>query len=333
MTQRLRRATAQAALAILGALLLLVGPNAAQAALASDVAMVWSQQTATATYGTEWDTTLSMQGVYCSGFVDSRCVVTVAYSGPQRGSFTIDAYDSRSETPSHATAILYSGLVANGAPLPAGTYRFSASFSALGSTGSTTSDFVLTIAPAKVGTDLRTALDPQNSRNAVVTALLTGDYVSSIGGQANGPAMPAGTWHVIVKDSSGVSVLSRDVPKDAGAAPNVNVYWTGVSSQSYSVSAAFEPASAAAGNFEITGAENSKFVPAAAPTPSPTRTSSALAVAPVHASAPTAPAWAVGLVGLIVVLLAVAIIVVSLRIHRPTAQPDEIPEEAPDATL
>jgi hypothetical protein len=321
MTHLAARRLAGAGLVAVASTVLLLSPLATGPARADGAVVTFKDTATTVPYGATWDNPITVTGSPCySPGCDTA--LTISYTGAKKGSLTTGVY----QTSTYGTLSSWLGSGLLDSPLPVGTYHFSASYSNHGYAGSTTNDFVLTVTPAAIGTDLRVGLDALDSHNAVITAVLTGDYISTIGIEAGGPPLPAGIWHVDAKDATGGVVLTQDIQRKAGGAPSVNVYWLNVTAQAYNVSASFTPDPAVARDFTMTNAQSTKFAPLASDVPVPSPTPTAAAPGTTRGTS-TTPLWSAAAVGVVVLLLALGILIVSLRLRSRSAATAEPPTE------
>lgn len=158
-----------------------------------------------------------------------------------------------------ATGALYSNYDTR--PLNAGTYSFTITVDAMyfdaHYLGATPTPAVLTITPAKLGTEVRVVPDPSNPANAIISARLTGRFVEEHSSSEfeGSPLSPAGSWSITLTDSTGAKALERTVDRVAGDDTlATSIYWDEAEpGEQYTASATFTP-SATPANFEVTPA-------------------------------------------------------------------------------
>jgi hypothetical protein len=294
------------------ALALVTAPFLAGAAFA-DVAFADTSQTVS--FGSSWGTQINLNSLPCT-YCSLQGTVTFSYTGPHQGTGTLTPFQSSgSDT---ATAYLSSYSLDQGATqLTPGKYVFSISFALYGQNAAGSNHYELTITPAAIGTDLRVVSDPQNPQNAVISSMLTGDYVNSIGGESDGPPLPAGTWHLAVQDASSKTVFTQDSPQSAGGPPYISTYWIGVTGGPYTASASFAVDSTSASNFSVSGASNLKFAPNQPSTiPSPRPSAPSKAVNTAHVT--TVPLWTLLVGAVLVIALILGALLSWVRSRRET---------------
>jgi hypothetical protein len=311
---RMRRVVGRAVAVGLLGVALMTQPLVASAASA-DVRFQDSSQSVR--YGTDWGTQIELSDVPC-GFCTSSSVIGFSYTGPQKGSGTVPTYmPGLSSTV--ATAYLGSYALNQGATiLPVGKYVFTIQYQYAGPPIPGSNTYTLTISSAPIGTDLRVVSDPANPHNAVVSAMLTGDYVTSIGGESGGPPLPAGTWHLNVQSADKKTAFTQDVTQSASGPTFISRYWTGVGDGPYTATAAFTMVPESAGNFTVSNAEDIKFAPVA-PTSgaSPTPSGSPRPAVAIESSGP--PMWTLGAAGVLLIVILAGAIFASVRLRRKVA--------------
>ena len=173
----------------------------------------------------------------------------------------------------------------------------------------------LKISAAVLSTNLLMQTDPQNSRNAVISASLAGPYIDEINNGDDFWKIPAGTWHIAVKDQTGATAFTKDVTTSVGLVSFVNLYWANVpAGGTFTGSATFTPTGSAGANFAITPAANATLTTqptsSASPTPGPTD-----APADTQLTGAAIPLWLLTL--LILVGLSAAVLLVVAIVRRP----------------
>jgi hypothetical protein len=221
-------------------------------------------------------------------------------------------------------ATAYVGPSIDHAPLDVGTYEVSVSARSqwYGVVYSGTSaPSALTITPAPLTTDVRMIADPNSPGNAVVSVSLVGEFINNLAPAeiaAENPSLavlPAGTWRVVVKDSSGTPVLDTSIDQSAGGRPATTVYWTGTPDGQYTAEGSFTPVAESASNLAIEPATPFPYTSPVEQRPQPVPDVPGPEPEPIPTSStPTVPVWSIAGAGLIVLGLAVAIIVMLIRL-------------------
>lgn len=216
------------------------------------------------------------------------------------------------------------------APLNAGTYSFviSGSYTDGGDTysGETSPAASLTIEKAKLGIELRVVADPTNSDSSIVSARFTGRFVDEYQSSffPSSALSPAGVWHITVTDENGEIATERSVERSAGDdVLATSFYWPDAEpGVQYTASAEFVASGPSAGNFDITGAADFSYtgVETARPTPSSTATGKPDVSLP-EAAEFGLPLWAVVLIGVLIIGLAVLVTILSVRASRRSGTP------------
>jgi hypothetical protein len=141
--------------------------------------------------------------------------------------------------------------------LGVGTHSLSVSFSGGAATATSSTPAVVTITATAILATTTISPDPNNSQNAIITSQLSGPYIDQLPtcqceGQ-DGYLMPAGTWKLTVTDSSGKTVLTKQLDQPANGLPTFVNYWQGVPvGQTFSAESTFTVAGTAAANFALT---------------------------------------------------------------------------------
>lgn len=246
----------------------------------------------------------SIDGIYSSTNFYGSAQEATAYVSPSIDHSPLDvgAY----EVSVSATSELY-GLVYSGASAPA----------------------TLTITPAPLTTDVRMIADPNSPGNAVVSVSLVGEFINNLVPAeiaAKNPSLavlPAGTWRVVVKDSSGTPVLDTSIDQSAGGRPATTVYWTGTPDRQYTAEGSFTPVAESASNLAIAPATPFPYTSPAEQRPQPVPEVPGPEPEPISTSSTsTVPVWSIAGAGLIALGLAAAIIVMLIRLggaRRATA--------------
>jgi hypothetical protein len=142
--------------------------------------------------------------------------------------------------------------------LGVGVHSISLSFQdGLGPINTTTTPVSVTITPAAISENTTIAPDPNNSQNAIITSQLSGQYVDQLPScqceAQNGYVLPAGTWKLIVTDSSGKTVLAKQFDQPANGLPTYVNYWPSVpAGETFSAQSTFTVSGSAASNFALT---------------------------------------------------------------------------------
>lgn len=270
-------------------------------------------------YGESWGAPISLTDLPCNACPGAA--LQYSYTGTAKGTGTIPFYQS---APYTGSAQLGDYLLDQGKPLPPGTYRFTLAF-VYGATVQGSNSFQLTVAPAPIGTDLRVIPDPGNRDNAVVTVMLTGDYIEAMGGDGGGPPLPAGEWHIVIQDERGKTAFHDDVAQPKEGPPYLSAYWSGVGSGPYAATTSFEFDAASAAFFSVTAAKGTPFVPLAAPTSSASSQPAGSTAAPPAASVPL---WTLLVAGLAVLGLLLSALLTARR-QRGMTRRDETAEPDP----
>ncbi|MGV8885105.1 MAG: hypothetical protein ACOH1T_05890 [Microbacteriaceae bacterium] len=205
--------------------------------------------------------------------------------------------------------------------LDAGDYSFKLRIEQQASQKATTdAPAKLTIAPAKLATQLRVDADPSSPSNVIVTVLATGRFVKEIDYSRSGysPMMPAGTWTVTAKDSNGDVAFSEDFTQEEGTQSSFSAYWAGApAATTYTFDGDFTPDAAVAGNFSVEpAAAVSLSTPVADAVVVPGDGEKPTAPIAVVSADPSLPIWAIVTLIILIITLAVATAVLAIRMRR-----------------
>ena len=211
------------------------------------------------------------------------------------------------------------------APLKAGNYTFTVSgtFTDGSDTysGETSPAASLTVEKARLGIELRIVPDSASSDSAIVSARFTGRFVDEYQSSfyPSSALSPAGVWHITITDENGEIATESSVERSAGDdVLATSFYWTDAEpGVQYTASAEFVASGPSADNFAITGAADVAYTVTAVtePTPSSTATGKPDVSLP-DASEFGLPLWAVVLIGVLIIGLAVLVTILSVRASR-----------------
>jgi hypothetical protein len=238
----------------------------------------------------------SIDGIYSTTNFYGGAQEATAYVGPSMDHAPLDvgAYEVSVSARSESYGVVYSGASA-----PA----------------------TLTITPAPLTTDVRMIADPNSPGNAVVSVSLVGEFINNLAPAeiaAENPSiavLPAGTWHVVVKDSSGTPVLDKSIDQSAGGRPATTMYWSGTPDGQYNAEGSFTPVAESASNLAIAPATPFPYTSPAEQRPQPVPDVPGPEPEPVPTSStPTVPVWSIAGAGLVALGLAVAILVMLIRL-------------------
>ncbi|MET0975410.1 MAG: hypothetical protein ABWX82_07055 [Leifsonia sp.] len=295
-----------------------VGVGAQSAAADGDTQINLTPATTDVIYGQAWGMTATISGSFYYWSQDALARVHVSGTEDPYSLVTLYSTDAHN---AHG----YVSSSYDREPLAAGTYTVTASVDATqygNRFAGESAPVTLTIAPAALATDVRMLADPSNTENAVITASLSGDFLSLIdpGLTAAGAAvLPAGSWHVSVDAADGATVLDQTIEQERGAGPAVTVYWTGAEAGAgYTANASFTPSAEAADNFTIAAATPFPYTAAAVQRPVPTSPADPPPSDPAAvAGQASVPVWAFVAGGVLALGLIAAIIVLSVRLRSP----------------
>jgi hypothetical protein len=215
--------------------------------------------------------------------------------------------------------------------LGVGTHSFSASFGGGSATAASSTPAVVTITPAAILATTTISPDPNNSQNAIITSQLSGHYIDQLPncdceGQ-NGYLLPAGTWKLTVTDSSGQTVLSKQLDQPANGLPTFVNYWPSVpAGETFSAQSTFTVAGGAASNFTLTSQKfswTSGKRSSAGGGRSPSNTPRPKTVKTASFAPPLVAFYAALLVAIILIALDVVLLVLRRR-SRATTAPAEL---------
>jgi hypothetical protein len=147
-----------------------------------------------------------------------------------------------------------------------------------------------------------------------------GKFVDQLSGEdSNGYPLPAGTWHLVVTDAGGKTLLDKQSQQPANGDPYFVYYWPDVpAGETMSAVTTFTPTAASAGNFTMT---SQKFSYASAPAAgSPADSPRQPTPHPAVAASDGVPAWIYAAV-LAVALILAAIVIVLLVRRKPSTRP------------
>jgi hypothetical protein len=219
------------------------------------------------------------------------------------------------------TAAGWFGADPERAPLDAGTYDMRVSVNGA-QTGSgfaysgESEPIELEIGPAELATDVRMIADPSNPDNAVVTVGLDGQFINNLVPglpQDEYPSlarMPAGSWHVVITDGAGSTLLDRTIEQPADGPPSATLYWTDAEPESaYTVTGSFTPVPDSQQNFAIAEAAAFPYTSPSAQRPQPTPTVAGPLVEPLESpGGASLPVWSILGAGLVALGLVVALL-------------------------
>jgi hypothetical protein len=210
--------------------------------------------------------------------------------------------------------------------LGAGTHSFSATFSGGSATAASGTPAVVKITPAPILTTTTISPDPNNSQNAIITSQLSGKYIDQLPNceceDQDGYLLPAGTWKMTVTDSSGQTVLTKQLNQPASGLPTFVNYWQSVpAGETFSAQSTFTVAGSSAANFTLTSQKfswTSKKVPGAGGVRSPSNSPRPKTVKTASFAPPLVIFYAALLVAIILVALDVLLLVSRRRSRRKT---------------
>lgn len=297
------------------------------AAVAEEPVVTLSEPTSISIeYGQYWSFNARAAGAYTSLGSTAKAEMQGA-----PGSFVpeVVVYDSYNEP---NTMLVSVSSPYGSAPLSPGSYKINIRVyndpSTEGSAIATPA--ALTIAPAKLGMEMRVLADQANSGGAIVTAKFTGRFVDEYQSSffPGAAASPAGTWTITIKDSAGEVAVQQDIDRTAGDdVLATSFYWPDAEpGEQYTASAAFTPSGASATNFTIGAAQNFSYTAPESVRPTPTSS----ATAKPDASLPEAtgfglPLWALILAIVLVLGLGALVTILSVRLsRRPSVSTAEV---------
>jgi len=314
---RTRRA---AVLLAAAAVTLIATPAAAVAAGEYDTVITYAKPDQVVEYGQRWifQATATNTEECCFG------------GGPAYGKLTgpgaISAVFYSSLNPATSTSNLTLQLASDVRPLEPGAYVATMGYPWFEPPVAATTS--LTITPAALGIEARLISDPGAAGNSILTARFTGTFVDDFSPYeyiGSGIA-PAGTWHLVIKDTTGATVLEEDAERaEGGNTLATSTYWTGAEGGGqYTASATFTPSGASASRFTVSPSDD--FLYTASTLERPVPTSTATAPPPVALPDPETipssipvPIWALAAGGLVVAGLAALLVVTLIRGRRPSA--------------
>ena len=186
----------------------------------------------------------------------------------------------------------------------------------------------LTVAPARLGIELRVIPDPVNAEAAIITARFTGRFVDEYQSSFFPAAAvsPAGVWTITITDADGEAATERSVERAAGDDVLATSFsWADAEpGEQYSASVRFEPSGASAANFDIADAAPFSYTAPESPRPIP---SSAAAIEPPtklpEATPFSVPLLAVIVSSLLIATLAALVVILAIRLQKRPAAPTE----------
>lgn len=321
MTPARRRPARLAAVAALALLFSLVAPSASLAA-GEPVGVTFSPANKTIEYGDYWEVTASLTNLECLDGCDDTFNFIV--QDPTTGeSINSPVFDNSVFVSSFDFSLLF----------PPGEYEITGAMDDedLHPMDPGNEPGTLTIAPAALDVEATVIADPLQPAGAIVSAQLTGAYVSAIdecfGSTECHPQLPSGTWQLTMRNDAGEVIHEEKISTKAKASRYVSFYWHGITPETnYTVDASFAPVADQAGNFSLKPALGTSYTSEAAPESGDADAPATPEVEVEEAAAPTLPFWLVVLAIVLVVLLAAAVITfwTLLRRRRAAADPDAV---------
>ena len=325
---RRRARIALAAVAAVGAALLL--PTSAAATAGDPVGIVFSPATTTIEYGEYWEITAQLTNTECV-FEGCDTDVDIIVESPENGEVIT--------TPIFDNGVFLSGFDLSFL-LPPGTYEIRGQMTSDDFTmddGNTPASLV--ISPAALAVEANVIPDEHQPNGAIVSAELTGDYVTAIdecfGSSQCHPPLPNGSWKLTMRNSSGETLHEETIATKGNGSRYVSYYWHGLTAASdYTVDVSFTPTTGDVPNYSVEPAQGTAYRSADAPDAGDPDAPFTPDVEVETAASPTLPLWLViSMIVLIIGLAATAVVFwVLLRRRRAgaSAEPeDETTEGGP----